>query len=134
MMNDIEKLKEKVRNLKVLFVDDEKEIREGTGLFLRKFFDDVFIGSDGEEGLDIFTKTKDFDIVITDILMPKMDGFIMMKKIKEINKDIFTVFITASKSMLNIEKDSGDISLEKPITFEDMIMIMQKLVEKKCQD
>ena len=129
MMNDIRKLKEKVRNLKVLFVDDEKEIREVTGLFLRKFFDNVIVASNGEEGLDTFTKTKDFDIVITDILMPKMDGFIMMKKIKELNKDIFTVFITASRSMLSVENEHGNISLEKPISFEDMIMIMNKVAE-----
>ena len=58
-----------------------------------------------------------------------MDGFIMMKKIKELNKDIFTVFITASRSMLSVENEHGNISLEKPISFEDMIMIMNKVAE-----
>lgn len=128
-MNEIEILREKVKNLKVLFVDDEKEIRDGTGLFLRKFFDDVVIRSDGDEGLEEFKKTKDFDIVITDILMPKMDGFTMIKHIKVINKDIFTVFITASRSMLHAEKELSDLILEKPISFKDMIMIMKKLVD-----
>jgi CheY-like chemotaxis protein len=128
-MNEVEILREKVKNLKVSFVDDEKEIREGTGLFLKKFFDDVVIRSDGDEGLEEFKKTEDFDIIITDILMPRMDGFTMIKHIKEINKDIFTVFITASRSMLNVQKELSDLTLEKPISFKDMMMIMKKLVD-----
>ena len=131
-MNEISELKEKVRNLKVLFVDDEKGIRDGTGLFLRKFFDDVVIRSNGEEGLEEFTKSKDFDIVITDILMPKMNGVEMAKKIKEINKDVFTVFITASRSVLDAEKELSDVSLKKPISFDDIVMIMQKVKDLKC--
>mgnify|MGYP000082297611 CR=1 FL=1 len=130
-MNEIEKLKEQVRGLKVLFVDDEQGMREGIGIFLRKFFDDVVICSDGIEGLETFSKEKDFDIVISDVLMPKMDGVTMVKKIKEINKDIFTVFITASRSMLNEEKELSNLSLKKPISFEDIVMIMNKVVDLK---
>ena len=130
-MNELQKLREKVRNLKVLFVDDEKGIRESTGLFLRKFFDDVVICNDGDEGYKSFLQRKDFDIIVTDILMPKMDGVEMVKKIKERNREIFTVFITASSSMLNIEKDLSDISLQKPISFDDIIMIMKKVLDLK---
>ena len=130
-MNEIEELRDKVKHLKVLFVDDEKEIREGTGLFLRKFFNDVIICNDGDEALEMFSKIGDFDIVITDILMPKMNGVEMAKKIKEINKDIFLVFITASRSLLVTEKELSDISLKKPISFDDIVMIMKKVVDLK---
>ena len=130
-MNELQKLREKVRNLKVLFVDDEKEIREGTGVFLRKFFDEVVICNNGDVGYEAFLQTKDFDIIITDILMPKMDGVKMVKKIKEIDKDIFIVFITASRSNLDSEKELSNISLKKPISFDDIVMIMQKVEDLK---
>jgi len=130
-MNELQKLKEKVKNLKVLFVDDEKKIRECTGVFLRKFFDKVIICNDGLEGYEMFSKTKDFDIIITDVLMPKMDGVRMIKLIKEIDENIFTVFITASKSMINIENGLSDFSLQKPISFDDVVLIMKKLVDLK---
>jgi len=125
-MNEIEQLKEKVRNLKVLFVDDEKDIRDGTGTFLRKFFDNVVICSDGAEGLETYSKTKDFDIIITDMMMPKMDGATMAQKIKDINSNIFIVFITASRKVEHYESGLCDISLQKPISFEDIILIMKK--------
>jgi CheY-like chemotaxis protein len=126
-MNEIEKLKENVRDLKVLFVDDEEAIREGTSSILKKFFDDIVVCSDGVEGLAEFLKAKDFDIVITDIMMPKMNGISMVKKIKEINNDIFTIFITASRSSLADYQELSDIFLKKPISFEDIIMIIKKV-------
>ncbi len=128
-MKKVEELREKVRGKKVLFVDDEKEIRDGTGIFLRKFFDDVVICADGSEGLEVFMQEKDFDIVITDILMPKMDGIEMLKEIKKINANIFIVVITASRSILNIGKELSDVSLKKPISFDDILLVMQKIVD-----
>ncbi|WP_455755492.1 response regulator [Sulfurimonas sp.] len=126
-MNEIEQLKEKVRNLKVLFVDDEEDIREATGTFLRKFFDNVVICSNGEEGLEIYSKTKDFDIVITDMMMPKMNGAVMARKIKDIDKNMFIVFITALRNIELYEDGLCNISLQKPISFEDIILIMKEL-------
>ncbi|MFT7003705.1 MAG: CheY-like chemotaxis protein [Sulfurimonas sp.] len=132
-MNEIEKLEENVRDLKVLFVDDEEAIREGTTTILKKFFDDVVVCTDGVDGLEEFLKAKDFDIVITDIMMPKMDGISMVKKIKEINNDIFTIFITASRSGLANHQELSDVLLKKPISFEDIIMIMKKVENLKSK-
>ena len=84
-MSDIQVLKEKVRALKVLFVDDEYDVRKGTGMFLKKFFDDVVVCENGKKGLEEFLAAKDFDVVITDILMPIMDGVEMSKKMREID-------------------------------------------------
>jgi len=126
-MNEIEQLKEKVRNLKVLFVDDEEDIRNGTGTFLKKFFDNIVICSDGKEGLEAYLKTKDFDIVITDMMMPKMNGDTMAQKIKDINSDMFIVFITASRDIQHYESGLCNVSLQKPISFEDIILIMKEV-------
>ena len=123
-MSDMKELKEKVKNFKVLFVDDEKDIRDGMGVFLNKFFEDVTICSDGVEGFETFNETQDFDIVITDVLMPKMDGVEMMRKIKEIKPEIFTIFVTASKGN-NLINDIGDMCLKKPISYEEMIHILE---------
>ena len=123
-MSAIKELKQKVKNLKVLFVDDEEVIRDATGVFLHKFFDDVTVCSDGEEGFEKFNKSQDFDIVITDILMPKMDGTEMMRKIKKIKPEVFTVFVTASKGE-NLIDDANDLYLQKPISFEEITTIME---------
>ena len=125
-MNNIQELKEKIKGLKVLFTDDEEQIRKGTGKLLNKFFDTVIICEDGQQGLDSFKKEKDFDIVIADIQMPKMDGIEMVEKIKEINPDIFTIFITAGRGDSIVDENLYDLYIQKPISYEDMKLIFEK--------
>ena len=102
-MSNIKILKEQVKDLKVLFVDDEDDVRDGTASLLKKIFTTVVICSNGKEGLDTF-ENGNFDVVLTDVLMPIMDGIEMATKIKEINPDIFIIFLTASRSMTDIDK------------------------------
>ena len=136
-MGDALNLREKIRGYKVLFVDDEEEIRKGTGLFLSKFFDDVIICENGEVGLETFKNnqedpdSKNFEVIITDIKMPKMDGISMIREIKEITKDIFVVFITASRGSEKFDDNLSDIYIKKPLSYDDIILIMKQISELK---
>ena len=126
-MNNIPQLREKVKDLKILFVDDERDVRHGTGVFLRKFFDDVVVCADGQEGLAAFTQEENFDVVITDIMMPVMDGIEMIKEIKKLDPNVFVIFLTASRTLSDLDKDLGNMTLQKPLSFDDTILVMQKL-------
>lgn len=130
-MSEIEVLKEKVKNFKLLLVDDDKEILNGTQALLKKFFKNVVVCDDAQEALELFSNEKDFDVVITDILMPKMDGLEMLKKINEIQPDTFSIFISASRSMLEKGEGLSNISLTKPISFDDLVMVIKKISEHK---
>lgn len=130
-MRNIKVLKEKVKNLKLLFVDDEEAIRNGMMVLLKKFFDDVIICSNGEEGLETFVKNGNFDIVITDIFMPKMDGIEMIKRIREIQPNIFTVFLSATRDIRDLEGALNIMVIQKPFSFDDIIKIIQRLGELK---
>jgi len=131
IMDDIKALREEVKNLKVLFVDDEIDVRHGSGIFLRKFFDNVVICSNGQEGLAAFMQDKDFDVVITDILMPVMNGIEMLKEIRKIDSNVFSVFLTASRGVDSIDKELSNLILQKPLSFDDMILVMKQLKEIK---
>ena len=126
-MNDIQTLRERVKDLKVLFVDDEKDVRDGTGTFLRKFFNDVSVRSDGLEGLEIFKDGAEFDVVLTDVMMPNMDGIAMAKEMKKIKPETFFILLTASKELQEVEGDMSNMTFLKPLSFEDMIVIMKNL-------
>ena len=130
-MNDIQTLREKVKDLRVLFVDDEKDVRHGTGMFLRKFFDDVVVCADGQEGLSAFLKDENFDVVITDIMMPVMDGVEMVQEIRKIDDGVFIIFLTASRAVSDLDKELGNVTLQKPLSFEDIVLVMKKLEETK---
>jgi len=129
MKEEVSLLKNKVKHLKVLYTEDEYKMREITGDFLHKFFTLVDTAIDGQNGLEKFKNTK-YDIVITDILMPNMDGVEMLKKMKEIDNKIFTIVLTASAPQEVDVKELSNLYYRKPITYQNMISIMEKLVEK----
>ncbi len=81
--------------LTVLFVEDEKDAREMvTDGILSLLFKKVHCAQNGEEGLGIFEKER-CDIIITDLKMPIMGGIEMIKKIREIDKEIPIIILSA---------------------------------------
>jgi len=129
MNEEIKLLKEKVKNLKILYSEDEEEMRIGTELFLNKFFTSVETANDGQLGLEKFNKNK-YDVVFTDIMMPNMDGLEMLKNMKEKNKDFFSVTLTASEVRENDIIKAADLYFRKPITYDNMIHILKEIVKK----
>ena len=83
-----------LKKLTVLYVEDEKDSREQLTEFLRRPVGTLITATNGIEGLEAFIKHQPH-IVLTDILMPGMDGLTMAKKIKEINPMVPVVVITA---------------------------------------
>jgi len=78
---------------KILVVDDEEKIREMIGKYATHEGYDVTLASNGKEALKCF-KADDFDVVILDVMMPEMDGFETLKRMKEV-KDVPCIFLTA---------------------------------------
>ena len=129
-MNDLLLMKEKVKDLKILFVDDEDDVRNSTEIFLKKFFDTVFVATNGEEALNIFTENKDIDIVLTDIQMPKKDGISLSKDIQVLKPEVIITFISATiidiKKIENIEH----IFIHKPITYDRILEFLTTISKK----
>ena len=68
---------------RIIVADDEAEIRELFRLYLEKEGYEVLEAADGEEALDLLAKEKDIAMLILDIMMPKKDGFHVLKEIRE---------------------------------------------------
>ncbi|MDP2741507.1 MAG: response regulator [bacterium] len=90
-------------NKKILIVEDDKDIL----FILKKRFAiegfSVITATDGEEAITIAENTKP-DLIISDVLMPKLGGLEMAEKIKEFNKDIKIMFLTNIKDAEYIDK------------------------------
>ena len=83
-----------MKDIIILYVEDEPGIREGLSRFINRFAKELFIASDGKEGLELYKEHKP-DLVISDIKMPNMTGIDMVKAIKKIDKEQNIIFTTA---------------------------------------
>lgn len=128
----IESLKKKSKPLSILYVEDEQALREKIAIFLNKIFIDVDIASNGEEGLHKYIENK-YDIVITDIQMPKMNGLELIQHIREINAHQEVIVISA---YADPEYFTESIKLNvtgyiiKPINFEQILQILEQSIYK----
>ena len=80
--------------LKILVVDDEIRLRKLVKDFLHKKGYDVLEASDGEEALDLFFSDKSISLIICDIMMPKLNGYEVVKEIRHYS-DIPIIMLTA---------------------------------------
>lgn len=83
-----------LKELSILYVEDEKDIREPIIEFLKRRAKEIYSATNGVEGLDLYVKYSP-DIVITDINMPKMNGLEMSARIKDINRNAQIIIMTA---------------------------------------
>ena len=100
-----------LKNITILYVEDDTGIRTQMSQILNKLFKKVYVAVDGGDGIVVYKKHIDeIDVVVTDINMPNINGLDMIKKINTLNKSIATIVTTAhsdSKNMINAAKYSS---------------------------
>ncbi|MGA1862384.1 response regulator [Deferribacter thermophilus] len=110
------------KNYKILVVDDEEHTRLGYAEVLRLDGYEVDIAETGLEGLEKAKKTK-FDVIVTDLRMPQMDGLTFIEKLREFDSDARVVIITAFGTYKSYQKSKqlGVITyLNKPVRAKDL--------------
>lgn len=80
--------------LRVLYVEDDDSQRKELGDFFSRRVEKVYIAKNGEEGLEKFRKCQP-NVIVCDLRMPKMDGLTMTAKIREMNRTVPIVILTA---------------------------------------
>ncbi len=122
-----------MNNLVLMIVEDEDRLREGLNKALSGFFSKIITAKNGDEGLKKFKKFTP-DIVITDILMPIVDGLDMATSIKEISKNTPIIVLSAysEKERLLRAIDIGiDKYLIKPVDVDELLHIIMLIKDAK---
>ena len=88
---------------KILFVEDEEDLTLIVADTLRSQSYEVIIATNGIEGIDKF-KSEGADIVVADVMMPKMDGFTMAKEIRKLSQTVPLLFLTAKSTIDDVEQ------------------------------
>ena len=109
-------------HLSILFVEDEKEVRENYVLYLKMVFDEVYEAQDGEEAYRIYARKKP-KIMIVDINLPKLNGIDLVKKIRihdPVTKIILLTAHTDKKFLLEAASLKLTKYLVKPISRKEL--------------
>ena len=119
-------------NGRILIVDDDKEIRDILSKMLAHMVFEVAVASDGSEALDLFFQNH-FDLIFTDLRMPRMDGWTLAFHVKSKSPDTPVVLITGEEKnqiMPELEGSYVDIAMFKPFRFEEIEKTIQAIQEK----
>jgi two-component system response regulator PilR (NtrC family) len=123
----------KQRKGRILVVEDEKSMRELLRILLEGEGYDVVSALDGLAGSS-YIERDIFDLVITDIKMPGLDGFELLKKIKDISPETLVIMATAfgtNESAIEAMKLGAYDYINKPFNIDELRIIVRKALEKK---
>ncbi|MDQ3046704.1 MAG: response regulator [Bacteroidota bacterium] len=120
---------------KILIVDDEQDILEFLSYNFKKKNFKVYTAANGKEGLAQAILCQP-DIILSDILMPEMDGVKMCFRIREISqfKNTPVIFLTAVNDdykVLHAMSSGADQIANKPIRFEYLLTMVNEMLEEK---
>ena len=103
-----------MEKIKILVVDDESRMRKLINDFLSRKGYEVIEASDGQEALDIFYEDKDINLIICDVMMPKIDGWEVLSEIREYSK--VPIIMLTAKSEEHDELSGFDLGADEYIT------------------
>lgn len=116
----------------ILIIDDESVIRASTSAMLMDLGYKALLAEDGEQGVEIFKKRcAEIDLVIMDIIMPRMGGIEAFEKIKEIDPDV-KVIVTSGfprDDRFDVFVEGGAVAvLKKPYRRQTMAELLIKYI------
>jgi two-component system, OmpR family, response regulator VanR len=123
---------ERLKNKTILLVEDEKIIRENIASMLKFFFKEVYVAIDGYDGLDKYENYLP-DIIMTDLKMPNMVGFELIKELEKRASTSYTIIVSAhTDTELLIEAINKGVHryLIKPITEDELFEALEGYLQK----
>lgn len=114
--------------LTVLYVEDEDEVREALARYLRRRCPKLDVARNGKEGLEMF-QANHYDVVVTDVKMPIMDGLEMARSIKAIHEEVPVIIVTAYNEVdyfLRAIEVGINRYVKKPLDPDELLLAIYK--------
>lgn len=119
--------------MRILLVEDEKRLADFVKKGLEEEYYTVDVALDGAAGFELF-QSSPYDLIIVDIMLPKMDGFALCQKIRVLNNQVPVLMLTARSSVEDRVKglDTGaDDYLVKPFAFSELSARVRALLRRR---
>ena len=124
----IKKLEQIAKQMRLLYVDDNMELCQTYAQFFEDIFAEVDCALDGYEALKLF-RSREYDLVITDINMPRVNGFSLIREIRKIRPHQPIIVVSAYSEIAYLSKINEckvDYFLVKPVETK---VLMKKVYE-----
>lgn len=129
-MISAKEVKENAQGLSMLYVEDDRELRQNTARLLGSFFDDITTAENGLDGLNKYKK-RSFDLILTDINMPQMNGVKLAQQIKYDNPRQVIIVISAhdeASYLLEMINIGVDYFVLKPLDLSQFMVVLDKAI------
>lgn len=115
----------------ILIVDDDEDIREMLWTYFKKDGYEIQTASNGEEGLALVRK-QDFSVILLDIMMPKMDGYEMLAKLRSFSETPVILLTAKGEQMSKIKgfTKGCDDYVVKPFDFAELSLRIQTIIRR----
>jgi DNA-binding response OmpR family regulator len=118
--------------VRVLFVEDSERLRRSVSSGMKRSGFAVDTAGDGEEGLHL-AMTQQYDAVVLDIMLPRIDGLEVLRRLREAGRDVHVLLLTARDAVPDRVKGlraGADDYLIKPFAFEELIARVEALARR----
>jgi len=124
------------KTITVLYVEDKGDVRESTASLLERMFGDISVAYDGRDGIEkyinFYQENREYyDLVISDVNMPRMNGIEMCKIITEINRKQTILIVSAyddADMFINLIDVGINKFIQKPTKDSELILMLSKVV------
>ena len=125
-------LQEVSKELSILYVEDDVSLREKTAVVFKNLFKHVDIAEDGMQGLELYNEfyekeAKYYDIIVSDIQMPRLDGIGLTKEIFNKNKKQKVIIVSAyndKEYLVELINLGVDAFMQKPLSSENLLQVL----------
>jgi two-component system response regulator PilR (NtrC family) len=119
---------------RILIVDDERSLREFLEIFLRKEGYEVTIANGGQAAAQLVEDGTEFDLVLTDLMMPHVDGMAVLAAVKDRCPDtqvlMMTAYATADTAIEAMKKGAFDY-IQKPFKVDEILVVIEKALSQR---
>ncbi|MDE7414420.1 MAG: response regulator transcription factor [Muribaculaceae bacterium] len=124
-----------MRKDKILLVEDDSTLSFIVQDALTREGFDVVCASNGEAGLEMFKESKP-DVIVADVMMPKMDGFEMVRRVRLSRPDVAVLFLTARTALDDVVKGfelGANDYIRKPFQILELVVRIKALLKRNSQ-
>ena len=128
--------KSSLKNKKVLIVDDDIRNVYALTIALEKYEMEIIVAENGREGIEVLQGNPDTDMILMDIMMPEMDGFEAIRRIRQISKyKALPIIALTAKAMKKSRKECLEAGatdyISKPVNIDQLFSLMHVWLYKK---